>query len=489
MTLRRQLVATMIVLVTLGLVAVDVITLSSLRSYLFGRVDVQLNVAHEQVETFVLRADARGLPVTADTIQGRVSPDIYVEILSVRGTVVTARPSGTKAQSDPPPRLPSPLPIRTTGSTDLVVKPHGSYRPDANSVNVTSDPLRGPDYRLQASAIPGGTLVVATRLDAVNATLVSLRDIELAVSASVVAALLILMTLIFRRGLRPLEEMTEEADAIAAGDLTRRIRVTSAESEIGRLSRALNGMLSQIEAAFAQRTMSEDRLRQFLADASHELRTPLTTIRGYAELLRKDALPDDVAREQALVRIEREAVRMGDLVGDLLTIARLGEEQEPAPLEIDLVKVVTDAVTDARAVNGNRSISLVATEPVWVAGDEPRLGQIIHNLIGNALAHTPPRTPVEVQVSAHDDRAVLRVQDRGPGMDAEQASRIFDRFYRGDASPSNGGSGLGLFIVAAVARALRGRVTVDTALGRGSTFEVVLPLYGTDPADDRVSDN
>jgi two-component system OmpR family sensor kinase len=371
--------------------------------------------------------------------------------------------------------------VEPTLSVQQQLKSQGSYHPDNNSVNVTSQSKAGPEYRLQASALPGGTLVVATRLDSVEATLASLRNIELAVSLAVVVALLALMTLLIRQGLRPLEQMTKEADAISAGDLTRRVEPTDSETEIGRLGRALNAMLSQIEAAFAQRTMSEDRLRRFLADASHELRTPLTSIRGYAELLRKDALSRDEDREKALARIESESARMGLLVEDLLTLARIGEGPEPERVRIDMVPLVVDAANDARATNPSRAITVIAPAPVPVAGDEQRLRQLIQNLLANALVHTPAGTPVQVKTVSEGARAILEVKDHGPGMDAEQARRVFDRFYRGNRSGSDGGSGLGLFIVATVVRALGGYVTVDTALGMGATFEVVLPTFGWGP--------
>ena len=483
MTLRRRLIATMVVLVALGLVAVDVITLSSLHSYLYGRADAQLSSASDLVGQFVLHADERGVSVSANEIQSRVSPDVYVEILHANGEVIVSRPSGTHDQEDPPPVLPSPLPVRPALTADQS-KEGGTYGPDANAVTVPSTVRHGPEYRLQATAIPGGTLVVATRLDSVNATLRSLRTIELAVSISVVLALMVLLTLLIRRGLRPLELMTVEADAIADGDLSRRVEPSDSATEIGRLGRALNGMLSQIEAAFDQRTASEERLRQFLADASHELRTPLTSIRGYAELLRKGALPDQHERDRALARIESEAARMGELVEDLLTLARLGEGPQPAAHRIDLVTVVIDAVADARALDRERDITVRAPGQVLVSGDETRLGQLIHNLLGNALTHTPRGTSVAVSVAVEEGGAVLRVADRGPGMDPDQAARIFDRFYRGDPGQADGGSGLGLFIVAAVARSLGGEVSVETALGAGSTFKVSLPLFGGDQREE-----
>jgi two-component system OmpR family sensor kinase len=285
------------------------------------------------------------------------------------------------------------------------------------------------------------------------------------------------MTLLIRLGLRPLEDMAKDADAIAAGDLTRRVGATEGDGEIARLGRALNGMLAQIETAFTQRALSEERLRSFLADASHELRTPLTSIRGYAELLQKGALDDADARRRALSRIEKEAARMGVLVGDLAVLAREGEGPEPARRRVDLTAVVSDAVADARAIDSERPISLRADGEVPVSGDDARLGQIIDNLLGNALTHTPRGTPVDVGVSIHGDQAVLRVRDHGPGMTDEQASHVFDRFYRGDAERLDGGSGLGLFIVASLARTFGGKASLDTSLGRGATFEVVLPVY------------
>ncbi len=324
--------------------------------------------------------------------------------------------------------------------------------------------------------------MVATRLDSVNATLASLRTTELFVSIGLLVSLLVLTTLLVRLGLRPLEDMTREADAIAAGDLTRRVQPTEGNSEIARLGRALNGMLSQIERAFAQRTRSEERLRSFLADASHELRTPLTAIRGYAELLQKDALGDPVARERALSRIEGEAARMGDLVGDLAILAREGEGPEPARHRVDLAAVALDAVADAQTVDSSRTIEFAASTEVPVAGDNARLGQMAHNLVANAMRHTPAGTPIEVSALVRGERAVLQVRDHGQGMSADEASRVFDRFYRGDAERLDGGSGLGLFIVASLARSFGGKATVATAPGEGATFEVVLPLFGGGPA-------
>jgi two-component system OmpR family sensor kinase len=479
MRLRRRLVATMIVLVAIGLAAVDLITLSSLHSYLYGRTDEQLTTASSLVSKFVVRADQRGFTVTPATIDSRVSPDLYVELINSRSVVVASRPSGTGYQHDPPPDLPKILPERPNPKS-AVPRASQAYHPDSASIDVGSAGGRGPEYRLQATSLPGETLVVASSLASVNATLASLRTIELAVSLGLLVALLILMTLLIRLGLRPLEDMSREADAIADGDLTRRVRPTDGDGEIARLGRALNGMLTQIETAFAQRARSEERLRSFLADASHELRTPLTSIRGYAELLRKDALGSEEARDRALARIEKEAARMGTLVGDLAVLAREGQGPEPARSRVDLAAVAAEAVTDAKTIDAARRIELTASGEVPVAGDDARLEQLVHNLLDNALAHTPAGTPVEVGVSVRGQQAVLRVHDEGPGLTPEQASHVFDRFYRGDADRLDGGSGLGLFIVASLARTFGGQATVDSAEGQGATFEVVLPVYAGD---------
>jgi two-component system OmpR family sensor kinase len=482
MRIRRRLIAIMVVLVALGLVAVDVVTYSSLHSSLYGRTDDQLSVAQDQVDSAYLHDQSRGVPLSATVVGRIVSPEVYVEILDKTGKPVLTRPSGSKLYQDPPPKLPATLPVRPPFTRNELA--HGTYRPNSASVNVpslASSSQPNAEYRLQASALPGGTLVVAARLDAVNATLSSLLHVELAVSAGVVVALLIMLTLLISRGLRPLEDMTEEAGAIAAGDLTRRVQPADDKSEIGRLGKALNGMLAQIELAFDKQRSSEDRLRRFLSDASHELRTPLTSIRGYAELLRKDALEDDEARERALARIESEAARMGMLVEDLLVLARMGESPVPETRPVDLSAIVTDAVEDARALDRSRRITLTAADHTIIEADQKRIEQLIHNLLQNALVHTPAGTSVDVVVERSGTQTILRVRDEGPGLDADQASRVFDRFYRGTSSGPESGSGLGLFIVATVATSLGGHVSVDTAPGKGASFVVVLPGADTGP--------
>ena len=235
-------------------------------------------------------------------------------------------------------------------------------------------------------------------------------------------------------------------------------------------------MLSQIESAFADKSASEARLRQFVADASHELRTPLTSIRGYTELLRKGAFTDEESRQRALSRVEAEATRMGRLVDDLLLLARLDQGRPLADEPVDLRRLVTDALHDARAVDPERPFQVVAPAPVVVRGDRDRLGQCVHNLVRNAQTHTPAESPVQVEVAAESTRGVVRVVDHGPGLPDDQALRAFDRFYRGDQARTGGGTGLGLAIVKAIAEALGGSAEVGPTPGGGATFTLAVPL-------------
>ncbi|SDP63197.1 two-component system, OmpR family, sensor kinase [Klenkia soli] len=318
--------------------------------------------------------------------------------------------------------------------------------------------------------------------------------VQLVVGALVLVLLGVAGYVLVRTSLRPLIEVEHTAAAIAGGDLSRRVPEGDDRTEVGRLGRALNGMLSRIEGAFQaqaaseeQARTSESRMRRFVADASHELRTPLTSIRGFAELYRHGASGDPQETTRMMGRIEAEATRMGALVEDLLQLARLDQHRPVASLPVDLGELAADAVHDARAVQPDRPIALDLTDSLTdvpvVLGDEGRLRQVIGNLVTNALTHTPPGTPVTVRLSEEPgdpDAVVVTVADQGPGMSPEDAERVFERFYRADSSRTRaaGGTGLGLSIVSSLVEAHHGTVTVTTAPGEGAAFAVRLPRSG-----------
>jgi two-component system OmpR family sensor kinase len=289
---------------------------------------------------------------------------------------------------------------------------------------------------------------------------------------------------VVHRSLKPLAEVERTAATIAAGQLDRRVPERDPRTEVGRLSLALNGMLTQIQQAVASSESSaekargsEERMRRFITDASHELRTPLTTIRGFAELYRQGA-----ARDVAMLlsRIESEASRMGLLVDDLLMLARLDVQRPLEHHRVDLLALASDAVHDGQAIDPNRTITLEVVDGPGtpeVLGDEPRIRQVLSNLVANALQHTPASADVVIRVGTEGDDAVLEVADQGPGMSPEDASRVFERFYRTDSSRAraSGGTGLGLSIVDSLVHAHGGVVTVKTAVGHGCCFRVTLP--------------
>jgi two-component system OmpR family sensor kinase len=502
----------MLVVLVVGLTTTDVVTSFPFRSFLFGRLDAQIDASQSQAYKYIFQVYTRDLaagdraPVTdpgswlaqlgsppaggarpargpgatprlnGAVLAARLSSDAYVEVISSKGRVLFRDPSGVGGSPDPAPALPRVLPVQHLPTPHVFGTDHGPYAPESPTIDVPAVGSLGMHYRVHAVAVPGGTVVTAVSLEPTDKTLASLTHDELFVSIGVMIALLLLVLWVVRLGIRPLHDMTETAGAIAGGDLTRRIRRADDRSEVGRLGAALNGMLSQIEAAFRERTSSESRLRRFVADASHELRTPLTSIRGYAELLRKGGFETEDERRRAAERIEGEAARMSLLVDDLLLLARL-DQRRPLELEpVDLCQVVADAVEAVRLSDAERMVTLETDPPVVVQGDSARLRQIVDNLLHNAVVHTPPATPVEVRVGRHGTMAVVRVADEGPGLDAEQAARVFDRFYRGSEARTGEGTGLGLSIVAALVEAHGGRAGVDSAPGAGAVFTVEIPL-------------
>jgi two-component system OmpR family sensor kinase len=323
----------------------------------------------------------------------------------------------------------------------------------------------------------GGLTVTALPLDDVHEAVRRLVAVELVAGLAVLGVLGLVSWWVIHLGVRPVRRMTDAASAIAAGDLSRRVPEGASGTEAAELGVALNQMLGRIEEAFDERTDTEARLRRFLADASHELRTPVATIRGYAELYRTGALRADDELGDAMRRTEQEAVRMGDLIDDLLHLARLDQGRPLERSAVDLAPLVADAALDAQAVDPDRTITTDAVDHAVVRGDESRLRQVLSNLVGNALVHAPGAA-VHLGLQVVDGQAVLEVGDEGPGMAPADAGRAFERFYRADASRQrhSGGSGLGLAIVEATVRAHGGEVSLHTEPGTGTTVRVTLPL-------------
>ena len=337
----------------------------------------------------------------------------------------------------------------------------------------------GVRYRMVSrTGDDGVALVVGLPLDDVDATVDRLIRIEVGALAMVLAVLALVAWWVIHLGVRPVKQMAAAATDIGAGDLSARVPEYPEATEAGQLGSALNQMLGRIEGEFDQRLRTEERLRQFAADASHELRTPVTTVRGYAELYRSGALEDPSELAEAMRRVEQESVRMGSLVDDLLRLARLDQGRELERSSVDLAALLADAGRDAQATDPERTVTVEVDGPVLVTGDERLLRQVVTNLTGNALVHTDPEVPVTLRARVDGDLAVLEVRDEGPGMTPEVAERVFERFFRADPSRSRhrGGSGLGLAIVEATVVAHGGEVMVTTAPEAGTTFRVTLPL-------------
>jgi two-component system OmpR family sensor kinase len=468
-SLRRRLVAGLLLLTALAIIAVGFAAVLLLRGYLVQRVDDQLARLPIRFGAF----PAAGVPDQPQSDRQLPTP-FYLARVDENGNVVSTAPATTEATTSPPDV--SSFTAEHVASLDGAIV-------EIPSTSGT------PHYRALARPIGDGTgdsVVVAVSLSSVDSTV---QRLALLISALGLVVLLLvgaLGFLVVRAGLRPLEAVETTAEAIAAGDLTRRVPEGAPGTEVGRLSASLNGMLHQIETAFRGREASEARLRRFVADASHELRTPLTTIRGYAELFRQGAVTGPEEQARALDRIETESVRMGLLVDDLLLLARLDQQRALQRKVIDVDSLTAEAVEDARAGDPERTYVLTpAAGGAEVLADADRLHQVLANLLANVREHCPPGTKAEVRVStiqltqpagtAPRPWVQVDVTDHGPGLDPEQRARVFERFYRTDGARTRGGSGLGLSIVQAVVEAHGGQVGVSSVLGSGTTFSFRLP--------------
>jgi two-component system OmpR family sensor kinase len=411
------------------------------------------------------------------------------------------RKSPTPYELPDPGRPPSKFYVRGIGTdgtpftaiNDRNAEPALPRNNDVGPNPTTLPSVNGSDIQWRAVSVkgPNGITTVAIDLSDVQHTVSSLVLLQVGIGVAVLVVVGIASFVVVNRSLRPLAQVEHTAAAIAAGQLDRRVPERDPRTEVGQLSLALNGMLTQIQQAVASSVSSadtarssEERMRRFITDASHELRTPLTTIRGFAELYRQGA-----ARDVAMLlsRIESEASRMGLLVDDLLLLARLDVQRPLEHQRVDMLALASDAVHDAQAIDPQRTVIMEVFDGPGtpeVVGDEPRIRQVLSNLVANALQHTPANAEVIIRVGTAGDDTVLEVADKGPGMSQQDAQRVFERFYRTDASRAraSGGTGLGLSIVDSLVRAHGGVVSVKTAPGEGCCFRVTLPRVTDVPA-------
>jgi two-component system OmpR family sensor kinase len=471
LSLRTRLVAGLLVLAAVGLVLLAGVTYVEQRHFLYDRVDQQAKAATGR-EPLGAEPPRGGLGFGAGygPPAGRRPGDG-----DDHGPAGPAGGTWTFAQS---------AAGKTSGVTCLstcysTTVPAFPQHLEAGTITTIKASNTGTRYRVATSArTSAGTIrAAAVPLTEADATLRRLLRIEALVIAGILLALGALAWWLVRIGLRPLERIGVTAGSIAAGDLSRRVDPAEPRTEVGRLGLALNRMLERLEEAFAKQRASEDRLRTFIADASHEWRTPLASIRGYAELFRIGAARDPADTEKTMRRIESEAARMGVLVEDLLTLARLDEVRDLIREDVDLSRLAGDAVDDARATAPDREIDLRSMGRVTVPGDPHQLRQVFANLLRNALVHTPPGTPIEVDVRDDGGVGVLEVRDHGRGLPTDENDELFERFWRAESGRERGkaGAGLGLAIVAGIVAAHHGEVGAENAPGGGARFTVRLP--------------
>ncbi len=470
-SLRTRLLAGVLVLAAAGLVALAAVTYAEQRSFLLERLDQQAQGAEPALSHLLDEHGFRppeatggagfepgrgGGPGPGPQGGGNVNlpPGTWGQRRMPDGQVLGSVPIRySETERIPaPPKLPAHVPVERFFTVSGYRVYVGHDREDA------------------------GLTVVAIPSADVNQTLDRLLLVEGLVIGGVLLALGLTALFVVRLGLRPLTRMEVTAEAIAGGELSRRVSPATAKTEVGRLGLALNRMLDRLEEAFAEREASEERLRQFLADASHELRTPLASIRGYAELFRIGATEGE-STEMAMRRIEEEAKRMGVLVEDLLALARLDETRARSHEPVDLAALARDVARDARATAPQRRIAVSAPPQALVSGDPHQLHQVLANLMRNALVHTPAATPIEISVERAGEGIGVRVRDHGPGLPQGAAAKLFERFWRTEGGRERGkaGAGLGLAIAREIVIAHGGRIEGADAPGGGAVFTVRLP--------------
>ena len=472
LSLRTQLVLVTSVLIALAIAVTSLVAISALRAQMVHQLDEEMKASSSSLVSSV---------GTSQTRQDGAVGSYRVYVLDQHGNVLYSI-AGADQQAENEPVL--------TGWDSEKVK---KYHETGTTVNSRTG---SNDWRIMPISLESSTngqassMVIALPLKQTNQVVALVGVLTFAFGLATLAAAIAMTWVIVTRTFEPLARVEQTAAKIAAGDLSQRIEDYNPSNEIGNLAISLNTMLAQIESSFNAQAKSEAKMRRFVGDASHELRSPLVSIRGYSELYRQGALPNDEAVATAMGRIESESKRMGQLVEDLLTLARIDERRESKLAPFDLFHLAVDASNDAYATSPDREVSLVgltddmAPTSAPVIGDESRMRQVVANLLTNAMRYTPAGTPLEIAVGVREDvpgypLSVIEVRDHGPGIHGEDRERVFERFYRTDTSRSRdtGGTGLGLSIVAAILEQHDGSVHIEETSGGGATFVISLPFY------------
>ena len=445
-SLRVQVAAVLVAVLTIGMIVAGTTVTLVLRGALVSRLDETLTGFAENI------AD-RPMPITPPPVAPTNRGPSMVSLATISANGIVTSVDATLAGAQLP-----------EGGTIIAGEPF--------SFEATGGQWRGVLIPRTSS---GDYALVAASLYDVNFTVDGLIRVQVIVGAIVVVIGGFLGFVLVTRRMRPLAHMTEVTDEIAAGNLERRVTDSPGSAEVAHLSTSFNSMVDALSEALDSSRLREEQMRRFVGDAGHELRTPLTSIRGFAEL----ATSGQGDSTMALERIESESARMGILVDDLLTLARMDAERPVTDSQVDLAALLTERLAHFSTLHVDYPVSAEIPEmAVIVRGEQLRLAQIIDNLLTNITIHTPRGTAVEVELMVNDSSAILSVRDLGPGMAKEVADRVFERFYRGDDSRARttGGTGLGLSIVDVLVRAHGGSISVETARGEGSTFFVELPI-------------
>ncbi len=483
-TLRSRVVLVVVAMLAVLGAVIGTVSVFALQNYLMQRLDGQLTSALDRGQHAADRINAGGptVPEAAGAVQTPGQPTGTLgAVRSAEGGLLFPPVILADRSSSSPNQPLGPKQVSINGLALLSVPADEKPR----TVDLGS---QLGSYRIAATQLSNGdSVIIGLPLSDVNATVSQLTLVIILVTLAGLIFAFLIASVVVRLAMRPLERVAGTAEQVASlpldrGDVALSVRVPDADTdqhtEVGKVGAALNRMLGHVGSALTARQASEQKVRQFVADASHELRTPLASIRGYAELTRRapHELPPDVTH--SLGRIESEATRMTSLVEDLLLLARLDEGRELDRDPVDVTLLLVDALSDAHAAGPDHEWTLdLPEEPVEVIGDAPRLHQVLVNLLANARVHTPEGTKVVAGLRAEGDRAVITVADDGPGIPDELQGTLFERFARGDSSRNRatGSTGLGLAIVHAVVQAHGGAVTVASEPG-STVFTVTLPL-------------